>query len=467
MLRPCPKAHMPMNYAQTLDKLMSLTDLERVSGQAPHHRRYDLGRIRLLLERLDNPHLKTPTVHITGTKGKGSTAAMIASVLAAQGYTPGLFTSPHLHTFRERIQYDGQPIAEVEFAALVEDLWPLVEGINAEAVHGDVTVFELLTAMAFQHYYQKRAGFQVIEVGLGGRLDSTNVVQSQLCLFTSISLDHTNILGDTVEKIAADKSGIIKPGCVAVTSPQQPGVMDVLRQAARQQGVPLIPAADECQYTLHSHNLQGQSFTMVTPWGEFPLSLPLLGAHQLENAATALVGLQVLNEMGFTISRDSLTKGFRSVRWPARLEVLSSDLSGLLVADGAHNPYSAGKLREAVHEYFQFRQLIYVVGLSSDKNIPGIVQELAQGNPIVIVTRSRHPRAASPGMLAEEFAKLGIVATEAEGVEAAIQRAQAMVQPGDLIVVTGSLFVAAEAREYVLHIAPELYASLDMRAGVP
>jgi dihydrofolate synthase/folylpolyglutamate synthase len=419
----------------------------------------------LLLERLGNPHLKTPTVHITGTKGKGSTAAMVASVLSAQGYTPGLFTSPHLHTFRERIQYDGQPVSEGEFAALVDDLWPLVEGINREGVHGAVTVFELLTAMAFQHYAQRGAGFQVIEVGLGGRLDSTNVVQPQLCLFTSISLDHTAILGDTVEKIAADKSGILKPGCVAVASPQPPGVMEVLRRAAQEQGVPLIPAAEECQCTPHTHDLDGQSFTLSAPWGEFPLSLPLLGAHQLENAATALVGLQALNEMGFTISRDAIARGFRSVRWPARLEVLSRE--PLLVVDGAHNPYSAGKLREAVHDYFQFGRLIYVVGLSADKNIPGIVQELAQGSPTVIVTRSRHPRAASPRMLAEEFARAGVEAAQVEGVAAAVKQAVEMTQVGDMVVVTGSLFVAAEAREYSLHIPPEVYASLDLRAGVP
>ncbi|MBI4202972.1 MAG: bifunctional folylpolyglutamate synthase/dihydrofolate synthase [Chloroflexi bacterium] len=454
-----------MNYTESLDKLLSLTDLERVSGQGPHHRRYDLGRIRLLLKRLDNPHLKTPTVHVTGTKGKGSTAAMIASVLAAQGYKPGLFTSPHLHAFRERIQFNGQPISEGEFAGLVEELWPLVQGINAEGVHGGVTVFEVLTAMAFQHYARKGAGFQVIEVGLGGRLDSTNVVEPQLCVFTSISLDHTAILGDTVEKIAADKGGIMKPGAVAVTSPQQPGAMEALRTIAQELGVPLIPSAEECNCTLQAHDLDGQSFTLSAPWGEFPLRTPLLGGHQLENAATALVGLQVLHERGFTIGRDAIVQGFRTVRWPGRLEVLSRE--PLLVVDGAHNPYSAGKLWEALHQYFTFSKLIYVVGLSADKNIPGIVQELAQGGPEVIVTRSRHPRAASMQAIVAEFAQAGVMAQAVDGVEGALERAQALAGPGDMVVVTGSLFVAAEAREHVLGIAPELYASLDARAGVP
>ncbi|MBI4338912.1 MAG: bifunctional folylpolyglutamate synthase/dihydrofolate synthase [Chloroflexi bacterium] len=453
-----------MNYAQALDRLLSLTDLERVSGHAPHVRRMDLGRIRLLLERLGDPHLSTPTVHITGTKGKGSTAALIASALAAGGYRPGLFTSPHLHTFRERIQYDGAPVSEAEFAALVEEVWPELEAVGREGGYGSVTTFELLTAMAFLHYHRKGAGFQVVEVGLGGRLDSTNVVRPQVCVFTSISLDHTAILGDTVEEIAGDKAGILKPGCVAVTSPQQPGVMAVLRDAAQSQGAPLIATAEECRCVLHSHDLDGQSFTLATRWGEYKLHIPLLGAYQLENAATALASLQALNDWGFTLSGVSIAQGFRDVRWPARLEVLSRE--PLVVADGAHNPYSAGKLREALHQYFGFRRLIYVIGLSADKNIPDIVKELAQGGPTVVVTRSRHPRAASPLSLAEEFARAGVQAVQVESVDAAAAHALALAGPRDMVVATGSLFVAAEARESYLHISPELYPSLDMHTSL-
>ena len=454
-----------MNYSEALDKLLSLIDLERVSGQSPHARRYHLRRVELLLERLGNPHLGTPTVHVTGTKGKGSTAATIASVLAAQGYTPGLFTSPHLHTFRERIQFDGEPVSEQEFALLVEEVWPVVEGINGEGTEGAVTTFELLTAMAFLHFHERRAGFQVIEVGLGGRLDSTNLVQPQVCVVTSISLDHTLILGDTVEAIARDKAGIIKPGSVAVTSPQEPGVMSVLEEVCRERGVNLVAVERECRWTSEAADLDGQAFAVTTPWGPFHLRTPLLGGHQLENGATALATLQVLNDLGFTISRDSLSSGFHSVRWPARLEVVSRE--PLLVADGAHNPYSASKLREALRQYFSFHRLTYVVGLSADKNVSGIIQEIVPDAAEVVVTRSRHPRAVAPGALAVAFREAGVEAREVDGVDTAIQYALSQAKAGDLVVATGSLFVAAEARESVLGIPPELYSSLQPGAPVP
>ncbi|MBI4201052.1 MAG: bifunctional folylpolyglutamate synthase/dihydrofolate synthase, partial [Chloroflexi bacterium] len=343
-------------------------------------------------------------------------------------------------------------------------VWGEVEAINAEGSLGEITTFELLTAMAFVHF-ARRAGFQVIEVGLGGRLDSTNVVQPQVCVFTSISLDHTQILGDTVERIASDKAGIIKQGAVAVTSPQEPGVLDVLEDACREQGVRLVSVAQECQWIRDAFDLDGQSFTLTSPWGEFHLRTPLLGGYQMENAATALATLMVLNDLGFPISHDSLGRGCRSVRWPGRLEVLSGQ--PLVVADGAHNPYSAARLREALDEYFSFDRLIYVVGISADKNLPDIIRELARSAALAVATRSRHPRSASPSVLAEGFRAAGVEAHEVEGVDAALRFALGRARRGDLIVATGSLFVAAEARESVLGIAPELYLTLRQQVPIP
>ncbi len=447
-----------MNYSQALEKLLSLTDLERVSGQAVHTRRYDLSRVRVLLERLSNPHLGTPTVHITGTKGKGSTAAMVSSVLSAQGYTPGLFTSPHLHTFRERIQLDGKPVSEAEFAALVETVWPELEAVNRDGSHGDVTTFELLTAMAFLHFHRSGAGFQVIEVGLGGRLDSTNLVEPQVCVITSISLDHTSILGDTVERIASDKAGIIKPGCVVVTSPQTPGVMKVLEDACGGQGVALIQAAQEYAVAREAFDQDGQTFSVASSRGGSRLHTPLLGAHQLENAATALATLHALKGMEFTISDDSIARGFSSVRWPGRLEVLLR--SPVLVADGAHNPYSVGKLRQALRDYFTFQHLVWVVGVASDKNVPGIISEIAADAHLVVTTRSRHPRAMPSQDLAKGLHGLGVDAYAVDSVDSAVQEALTRADDGDLVIVSGSLFVAAEAREAVLGIQQELYPTL-------
>ena len=447
-----------MEYRQALDKLLSLTDLERVTGRTQGTGRYNLDRIGLLLERLDNPHLKTPTVHITGTKGKGSTAAMITSVLAAQGYRPGLFTSPHLHTFRERIQLNGEPISESDFAALLEAVWPEVEAINSDGSLGEVTTFELLTAMAFLHFHRQGAGFQVIEVGLGGRLDSTNLVQPQLSVITSISLDHTRILGDTLEKIAFEKAGIIKQDTPVVTSPQKEEAMRVLRDVARKRDARLIQAGEECQARRVSHHLGGQTIDMVTPWGEFRLRIPLLGEHQVENAVTALVSLHVLNETGFAVSGDSISRGFDSMAWPCRMEVLSRE--PLLVADGAHNPYSAGILRRALEEYLDYRRLIYVVGLSNDKNVEGIVSELAQNAGLVIAAKSRHPRAVPPQEVARLFAQHGAEAVTSNTVADAVKLVLSQAGEGDLIVASGSLFVAAEVREEVLGIPAEIYPAL-------
>jgi dihydrofolate synthase/folylpolyglutamate synthase len=455
---------MTIDYSEALAELLSLTDLERVAGTAPHTRRYDLGRMRVLLERLDNPHLRTPTVHITGTKGKGSTGATIASVLTAQGYNAGLFTSPHLHTLRERIQLGGEPVSELEFVSLADAVWPVVESMNAQGSNGEVTTFEMLTAMAFLHFFRRRADFQVIEVGLGGRLDSTNLVQPRVCVITSISLDHTQILGDTVEQIAMDKSGIIKPGSVVVTSPQVPGVMAVLKEACRAQGVDLVSVDEEYKWTMRASDLDGQSFTVAAPWGEVRLWTPLLGGYQLENSATCLAVINELKNLGYAVTDEAVIQGFRSVRWSGRLEVLAR--KPLVVADGAHNPYSAAKLREALHQYFSFERLIYVVGLSADKNAQGIIQELAPGAYMVVATRSRHPRAAPPDLLASGFRAVGGQVVVVEGVEAALDYALNQAKARDLVVATGSLFVAAEAREAILGIPPELYPSLQPQAQV-
>ena len=447
-----------MDYKKAVDRLLSLTDLERVSGQATHVRRYDLTRMELLLRRLDNPHLGLPTAHITGTKGKGSTAALISSVLGAQGYRPGLFTSPHLHSFRERIQYMNQPVTEEEFASLVEELWPTVERMNRDVTYGEVTTFELLTAMAFTHFKGQGADVQVVEVGLGGRLDSTNLVKPSVCVITSISLDHTHILGDTVEQIAEDKAGIIKPGSVAVVGPQVPQVMGVIKRVCREKGVPLVSVERECSWTRRASDLDGQSFRLSTSWGEFDLWTPLLGGHQLENAATALAALQMMAQRGLSLSRDALDRGFRSVKWPGRLEVLGR--APLLVADGAHNPHSAGRLVEALKECFEFRRLIGVVGTLADKGLEGIAKELAKGLSIAVATRSRHPRSASPATVAAAFDKLGVEAHQVATTGDALEHAMGLANEDDLVVVTGSLFVVAEAREAVLGIPPETYPSL-------
>ena len=472
-----------MDYRNALHRLLQLVDYERMTFSTRARVRYDLRRMETLLHRLGNPHLGIPTVHIAGTKGKGSTAAMCASVLLRQGYRTGLFTSPHLHTFRERIRLDGQQVSKGEFAALVEEVWPALEWVSGIEGHGEVTMFEALTAMAFCHF-RKGADFQVLEVGLGGRLDTTNLSMPQVCAITSLSLDHTSVLGDTLDLIAAEKAGIIKPGVPVVTSPQVPEAMAVIESVCRENGAELIHAGEDLTWRSGYKGLEGQSLQVQGRLGNYDLWTPLLGNYQLENVTTAVGVLEVLREKGFSISERALDEGFRRVCWPCRMEVLGR--SPLVVCDGAHNPYSAASLRHSIADYFGHRQVVLVVGISQDKNLEGIVKELAalfypeqrtgpmndqafqktpsvaQGRkPRVFVTRSRHPRAAPTAAVAEAFLAHNLKTIQVDGVDKAVARAMGEAGKDDLVLATGSLFVAAEAREAIVGIEPEVYPELQ------
>ncbi|MFH1559957.1 MAG: folylpolyglutamate synthase/dihydrofolate synthase family protein [Chloroflexota bacterium] len=451
-----------MEYQVAIDRIMGMVDYERPSATPGVRARYDLVRIEAFLTALGNPHLGIPTVHIAGTKGKGSTAAMVASVLNAAGYRPGLYTSPHLHTFRERIQIGCKLIPEEDFASLVEDLWPTME----EVVHigqGRVTVFELLTAMAFYYFRSQKAGAQVIEVGLGGRLDSTNLVQPLVCGITSLGLDHTEVLGDTLEKIAWEKAGIIKPGVPAVCAPQQPEALGVLQEVCRQKGCTLIVAGDDIRWEEESSSPDGQIFKLDTFRNHYRLRIPLLGKHQMENAAVAIGIVEALIEGGLEIDTGSIEEGLRRVEWPCRLEVLSKN--PLLVADGAHNPHSAGRLVEAVKALFPGHRILLIVGVSDNKDLEGLVRELNQLSPsVVIVTHSRHPRAVRPERIAQKFSPYDGDVHVTDTVFQALEMARDMAVEGDLILITGSLFVAAEAREQMKGITPEMYPTFEAQA---
>ena len=445
-----------LDYSQALIQILQLVDYERVSTPAGVPARYDLSRIEALLVQLGEPHKDIPTVHIAGTKGKGSTAAMCTSVLACQGYSTGLYTSPHLHTFIERIRVDGVPVTEDEFTNLVESIWPHMEKVSGQRETDRVTLFEFLTAMAFVHFRNIDASFQVVEVGLGGRLDATNVVTPRVCAITSLSLDHTAILGDTLERIAAEKAGIIKPGSVVVCAPQKPEAFKVIRETCQERGAMLINVDQNMRWSRIDTTLEGQAFQVDGRLGRYQLWTPLLGEHQLENAAVSIAILEELMEQGNTISTEAIQRGFEQVSWPCRMEVLKR--SPLAVADGAHNPYSAAKLRDTLHSYFTFDEVVLLVGVSRDKNIEGIVRELAQLSPKVIATRTRHPRAASTAEVARTFASMGVPALEVEPTEKALNAALEMSGENDLVLATGSLFLAAEIKEAIKGIAPEIYS---------
>lgn len=430
--------------------LLSFTDYEKLPSFLYSAANFDLRRMEELLGRLGNPHLASRSIHVAGTKGKGSTAAMMASALSAAGYKTGLYTSPHLHTFRERVSIDGHDIAEEEFCTLVQRLRPEVEAVNRRGAYGQLSTFEILTAMAFSYFREREVDFQVLEVGLGGRLDATNVVKPEIAVITSISMDHAEVLGDSLAKIAWEKAGIIKPGAIVVSSPQQGEAEAVIKEVCFKMGARLIAVGKDVAWKKLASDLKGQSFEVKGKAGSYNLTIPLLGDHQLENAATAVAALEAL-----AIGADGIVRGLAQVHWPGRLEIVRQE--PLFLVDGAHNADSARRLRETIEAYFDFDRLILIIGASSDKDIAGIVEELVLPSSLAIVTRSRHPRALEPSLLLDELERRGVMGEIAESVASAVERALAMAGPRDLICATGSLFVAAEATEYLKGISPELY----------
>lgn len=456
-----------MDYTTALDRILNLVDFERMVSSSQNQfptkpARYDLKRTVAMLDMLGNPQKGRPTVHVTGTKGKGSTAAMCVQVLCQQGYRTGLYTSPHLHTFRERISVDCAPVTETDFAALVDELWLRMEEVTS---YGRMTLFEFLTSMALFHFRKVDTRFNVLEVGLGGRLDATNVVTPQVCIITSISLDHTSVLGNTIKLIAKEKAGIIKPDVPVISAPQSEDVAAVIRTVSQNKRSRLVEVGREvtweasaCQASDLSRVAMGQELTVRGRLGRYDLWIPLLGDFQAENAATAIAALEVLVEQGYPLSADSIRRGFANVQWPCRMEVLDPGVSGpLVVADGAHNPHSAAKLRDSIPKYFDYDRVVIIIGVSNDKNLEGIVAEFAAMNPLVIATASRHPKAVPTPILAESFQAHGLQVIETKDTTDALETALEQALNRDIILATGSLFVAAEIREVNMGIKPELY----------
>lgn len=433
-------------FQQALDFIYSFIDYER---QGPRVRQtWDLRRVDELMGKLGNPHLKSRTVHIAGSKGKGSTASMTASVLSAAGYRTGLYTSPHLHLYNERIRINGEYITNDEIVALVDRVKPAVETVNAEAKYGRLTTFEVTTAIGFCYFADKNVDFQVIEVGLGGRLDATNVVRPEVCGITSLSYEHTDLLGNTLTEIATEKAGIIKPGCPVVLAPQVEEAGRTVERIAAERQAPLIRVGKEI--TCKDLGFDGtlQSLLVKGRLGEYRLAIPLLGKYQLDNTCVAVGLLEVLIEKGHRIHSEKIAEGMQNVKWEGRLQVLNRH--PLVVADGAHNDDSAHKLHDALRQYFKYDKAILIIGLSGDKNLGGIVNELAPLFSEVIATRSIHPRAMLTAPIAAEFRKHGITAKQTEDISLALPMALKMAGKNDMICVTGSLFVAAGAIEQAI-----------------
>jgi dihydrofolate synthase / folylpolyglutamate synthase len=427
-------------YQEAIDYLYRFVDYSLTRNFRNAADKFDLSRMHTFLALLDNPQRRYPVLHVAGTKGKGSTSALAASALQAAGYRVGLYTSPHLMEFTERIQVNGQPISPQELVDLVEQIKPAVSQVER------LTTFELTTALGFLHFARKGVEVGVIEVGLGGRLDATNVVDPLVSVITSLSLDHVGVLGDTLAKIAYEKAGIIKPGRPVVLAPQVAEAREVIRATAAERGCRLVEVGEDVFYAGEEHSLDGQILRVgLKDSPPVQLRIPLLGSHQVENAATAYAALQMTRESGLTIPDQAIQAGFQQVSWPGRFELLRREPP--LVIDSAHNRDSALRLRQTLDDYLPGKPVILIFGASEDKDVAGILAELLPRVTRVIATQSIHPRAADPKVLADLALQSGCPAVVITPVEQALTSALAQAGDWAVVLATGSLFIAAAVRE--------------------
>lgn len=417
-----------------------------------------LRRTRALLDLLGQPDTAYRIVHVAGTKGKGSTCAMTVAIARAAGWSVGLYATPHLHTFRERIMLDGNPVSEQAFAALTSNVADAVEALARDAPElGPPTAFEIVTVMALQAFADARVDLAVVEVGLGGRLDATNVVTPDVAAITSISFDHSAILGNTLAEIAAEKGGIIKPGRPVVIGPQQQEALDTLQRIAGERNAPASRAGTD--WTTASTPAGAR---LAGPWGEWnDVQIALAGDHQVENAGLAIAACWTLDpdDLG---TETVVRAGLSTVVWPGRFETVGHDPD--VIVDGAHNVDSIERLAQTLASRSAGKRIAIIFGVASDKDLPGMLDALSVLDPDLIATASHNPRAVDPHDIARAAGEAGIRATTAAELDTALAAAKTLAGPEGVVCVTGSLYVVAEAREALrLAETPDFERSLLYR----
>lgn len=428
-----------MNYDEALAFLRDLTKFGYNFG---------LGRITQLLKMLGNPQEQLKVIHIGGTNGKGSTAAMVTSILKSAGYRVGLFSSPHLHNYTERMTINGAEIPQEQVASLLTEIRPLLEEMVRQGFEHP-TEFEVNTALALLYFARERVDLVVLEVGLGGVIDSTNVVNPLVAVITNVGMDHMDYLGNTLEEITRVKAGIIKPCCQVVTAADKPEVIRIIEEVCREKQANLVRVGKDVLVEVLSSTQTGVTINLKGPGISYELlHTPLLGEHQGLNAGVAVAAVKALGAYGIEIPNEAIYQGLEQVRWPARLEVMGNEPTVLI--DAAHNVDGARTLRKALDDLFSYRKLILVLGMLADKEREKVLELLAPLAEAIIVTRPNSPRAGGWEEMGGLAAKYGSQVEVIVDVAEAVNRGLALAGKEDLVCITGSIYMIAEAREFIL-----------------
>lgn len=426
--------------------LNTWTNYEKMLRVGYNQTNFNLSRMLRILDAIGNPHRKLRCLHVAGTKGKGSTCHMLAGMLQNSGYRTGLYTSPHVTDIRERIQIDGKLVSEAEFGRLIARVAP----VSRRIADSGPTFFEIMTAAAFLYFANEKVDYAVIETGLGGRLDSTNVIKPEVCGIASISYDHMAQLGNTLEAIAEEKAGIMKPGVPVISAPQATGVKRVLREHARKVGCDLRFVGDELEFTYRFESSRSGGpharVCMMTPTSRFDhVEVPLLGEHQAVNCALALGMIDAMRQRGAQIPEQPAVDGLARIRVPGRLEIIR-DMPKTVV-DCAHNAASIAALMRAIGQNIGYDSMVVIFGCSADKDIPGMLRELQLGADKIIFTSNGTPRSADPKDLYLRFMEKSQKMAQVEPTLAdAYRTAMHCVSREDLICITGSVYLVGAAK---------------------
>lgn len=429
-----------ITYSEAIDYIYDLTKYGIKLG---------LKNINYLLYLLGEPHKKLKIIHVAGTNGKGSTCSSISSILQSDGYKVGLYTSPHLVDFAERIKINHKPIDRKKVSELLERIKPYIEKVANTPSYNHPTFFEVITSMAFLYFFEEQVDFLVLEVGLGGRLDATNVCEPLISVITHIDYDHMDQLGNSLQEIAREKGGIIKPEGIVISSNQHEEAYNEIKKIAEEKNSLIYSIGREINYKIVKSDIKGVIFDLKGIYHEYKnLHTPLLGRHQADNSATAITAIEALKIRGINITEKAIRAGLEKVKWTGRLEIIQH--KPILVLDGAHNPNGVKVVRDALKEIFSYHRLILVLAIFADKDYKKMIQIIVPNADLIIATKTENSRATSPRIIAKEAAKYidqnKIIVTE--NIPQAINCALSNSKEDDLICITGSLYTVGEAKRY-------------------